>query len=215
MEQYILKYTGSGQSYRLYSGTTLVSDADLTTMFSTAGSAYFSFDFDGGTPSTDGISIIDSSDLMVMNNTFSSSIVEENKNFKGTWLASATAFDTFSELSGKSLDESQVSFLMKKIKEPVGTSRIENEAVTNAKIASNAVATANLFDGSVTGAANSATLVTGSKIALDTVGTPNLRDSAVTAAKIASGVVPTITMTTTDPGEGVALAANSFIGVYE
>ena len=37
----------------------------------------------------------------------------------------------------------------------------------------------------------------------------------VSASQIATGVVPIITMTTTDPGEGAALAANNFIAVYE
>lgn len=36
----------------------------------------------------------------------------------------------------------------------------------------------------------------------------------VSSAQIATGVVPIITMQTTDPGEGVALAANNFIAVY-
>ena len=36
----------------------------------------------------------------------------------------------------------------------------------------------------------------------------------VSSAQIATGVVPIITMQTTDPGEGAALAANNFIAVY-
>ena len=47
------------------------------------------------------------------------------------------------------------------------------------------------------------------------VTTGKIADSAVIKAKLGSDVViPTITMTTTDPGEGATLAANSFIGVY-
>ena len=42
-----------------------------------------------------------------------------------------------------------------------------------------------------------------------------LKDGVVTSSKIATGVVPIITMTTTDPGEGAALAANNFIAVYQ
>lgn len=63
-------------------------------------------------------------------------------------------------------------------------------------------------------------------MAADSVTTDMIQDGAVTSDKIANGAVtasklgsdiniPTITMTTTDPGEGAALAANSFIGVYE
>lgn len=37
----------------------------------------------------------------------------------------------------------------------------------------------------------------------------------ISASQIDTGVVPIITMTTTDPGEGAALAANNFIAVYE
>lgn len=46
------------------------------------------------------------------------------------------------------------------------------------------------------------------------VTTPMIADGAVTAQKIATGVVPIITMTETDPGEGSPLAANNFIAVY-
>lgn len=46
------------------------------------------------------------------------------------------------------------------------------------------------------------------------IGTSNIADDAITAEKIADGAAPTITMTTTDPGEGVDLASNHFIGVY-
>lgn len=47
------------------------------------------------------------------------------------------------------------------------------------------------------------------------VTTSMIADGAVTAAKIATGVVPQITMTNVDPGEGVPLADNCFIAVYE
>lgn len=189
MEQYTLKLS-SGTSYRLYLDSTVVSDSDLTTLLNTAGSAYFSFDFNGSSPSsTATLQIVDSNDQIVLSN--SGVTVVEGKNYKGTWSNMASTFDSFVELSGKALDESQVSFLMKKIKEPVGTSGIEDSAITNAKLASNSVAGTNLQDGSVTGATNSATLVTGSKIALDTVGTPNLRDSSVTTDKLADSAVTT------------------------
>ena len=47
------------------------------------------------------------------------------------------------------------------------------------------------------------------------VSTASIANRAVTAGKIAEGAVPTITMTTEDPGEGAELAANHFIAVYE
>lgn len=68
-------------------------------------------------------------------------------------------------------------------------------------------------------------------MAADSITTAMIQDGAVTGDKIGTGVatvaksgsytdlsnkptIPTITMTTTDPGEGATLAANSFIGVY-
>jgi hypothetical protein len=42
-----------------------------------------------------------------------------------------------------------------------------------------------------------------------------IADGTIQASDIATGVVPVITMTDTDPGEGVPLAANHFIAVYE
>lgn len=189
MEQYTLKLS-SGTSYRLYLGSTLVTDSSLNTLLATAGSAYFSFDFNGSSPSsTATLQIVDSNDQIILSN--SGVNIVEDKNYKGTWSNMASTFDSFVELSGKALDESQVSFLMKKIKEPVGTSSIEDGSITNAKLTNNSVANTNLQDGSVTGATNSSTLVTGSKIALDTVGTPNLRDSSVTTDKLADSAVTT------------------------
>lgn len=47
------------------------------------------------------------------------------------------------------------------------------------------------------------------------VTTPMIADGAVTSAKIATGVVPQITMTNVDPGEGTPLAENNFIAVYD
>lgn len=144
MEQYILKLS-SGTSYNLYQGTTLVADADITTLFATAGSAYFSFDFNGGTPTdTTSLSIINSESTAVITNTGLSGIAE-GKNFKGTWSASATAFDSFTALTGKTLDESEVSFVMGKIKErPIVGSTLS----TPSNVAY--VATANIQDGAVT-----------------------------------------------------------------
>lgn len=48
-----------------------------------------------------------------------------------------------------------------------------------------------------------------------TVTSGMIADGTIQATDIATGVVPIITMTTTDPGEGSPLAANNFIAVYE
>lgn len=156
MKNYTLELV-SGTSYKLYDGAALVSDADLATLFGTAGSAYFIFSFDGSTPSsTNAIQIINSTDLVVIENTGLADTISEGKTYKGTWSASATSFDTFVELSGKSLDEAQLSFLMGKIKANaaefddvayinsiigsptnvayVGTDNIQAGAVTKSKI---------------------------------------------------------------------------------
>lgn len=116
MKNYILKLT-SGTTYKLYDGTTLVSDTALTTLFATAGSAYLSFDFDGNTPTaTDELTITNSSDTAVITNTGLTDAIEENKNYKVAWSANATAFDTFEVLEGVTMDESQLSTLMGKVK---------------------------------------------------------------------------------------------------
>lgn len=124
MENYILKLN-SGTEYKLYKGTTLVSDADLTTLFGTAGEMYLSFDFNSGTPSDlTTLTITDSSDVAVISNSNLTDTIAEGKNYKATWSNSATTFDTFTELEGKALDESQLSFLMGKIKD-AGEGKIE------------------------------------------------------------------------------------------
>jgi len=188
MEQYTLKLS-QGTSYKLYEGTTLMPDIELEALFASNDSAYFIFDFDGGTPSsTTTVQIVDSTDEMIIEKTGVS--ISEDRNYKGTW-SGATTFDSFETLNGKSLDEYQVKFLMSEIKRPVGTSKIDDSAVTESKIANSAVTTNKLADGSVTGAANAATDVTGSKVALSTVGTPNMRDSAITTAKLADDAVTT------------------------
>lgn len=122
MKQYILKLkTTSTTNYALYDGTTALTDAQLTTLFTTAGSAYFTFDFDSLTPSaTNAITIVNSSDTAVVTNTNLTDTIVETKDFKGTWSASATAFDTFVALSGVAMDEAQLSDLMGKIKEAGG-----------------------------------------------------------------------------------------------
>lgn len=192
MEQYTLKLS-QGTSYKLYEGTTLMPDAELEALFASNGSAYFVFDFDGSTPSsTTTVQIVDSTDEMIIEKT--SVNVRDDRNYKGTW-SGTTTFDSFEVLSGKSLDEYQVKFLMSEIKKPVGADRIDSSAVTESKIANSAVTTNKLADGSVTGAANAAVDVTGSKVALSTVGTPNMRDSAITTAKLADNAVTTAKIT--------------------
>ena len=192
MEQYTLKLS-QGTSYKLYEGTTLMPDAELEALFASNGSAYFVFDFDGSTPSsTTTVQIVDSTDEMIIEKT--SVNVRDDRNYKGTW-SGTTTFDSFEVLSGKSLDEYQVKFLMSEIKKPVGADRIDSSAVTESKIANSAVTTNKLADGSVTGAANAAVDVTGSKVALSTVGTPNMRDSAITTAKLADDAVTTAKIT--------------------
>lgn len=153
MENYILKLvSGTTYRYKLYSGTTLVSDTDLAALFATSGSAYFSFDLDGGTSyESHVVEIINSSNTRVVYNNELTATVSESKNYKATWSANATAFDTFEELPGKTLDESQLGFLMGKIKEAgnnIGnlsslTTTDKSSAVTainevNAKVLANA-----------------------------------------------------------------------------
>ena len=118
MKQYILKLkTTSTTNYAVYDGTTALTDAELGTLFTTAGSAYFAFDFDSLTPSaTDALTIVDSNDTAVITNTGLTDTIVETKDFKGTWSASATTFDTFTALGGVSMDEAQLSDLMGKIK---------------------------------------------------------------------------------------------------
>lgn len=48
-----------------------------------------------------------------------------------------------------------------------------------------------------------------------TVTSGMIADGTITAADIATGVVPTITLSTTDIGEGAPLAANTLYGVYQ
>lgn len=113
MKTYTLKLkTTSTTNYNLYDGTTLVSDADLGTLFGSAGEAYFTFDFDSLTPTdTTSLTILNSQDTAVITNTGLSGIAED-KNFKGTWSASATAFDSFTLLGGVAMDEAQLSKLV-------------------------------------------------------------------------------------------------------
>lgn len=116
MTNYILKLT-AGTTYKLYDGEALVEDTALTTLFSTAGSAYFSFDFDGNTPAaTDELTITNSEGTTVVTNTGLTDAIEEGKNYKGIWSEGATEFYSFESLGGVAMDESQLSTLMGKVK---------------------------------------------------------------------------------------------------
>ena len=57
--------------------------------------------------------------------------------------------------------------------------------------------------------------LTASTTPTGTVTSGMIADGTITAADIATGVVPTITLSTTDIGEGAPLAANTLYGVYE
>ena len=117
MKIYTLKLkTTSTTNYNLYDGTTLVSDSDLATLFATAGEAYFQFDFNSLTPTnTTSLTILNSQDTAVITNTGLTGIAED-KNFKGTWGASATAFTSFELLKGMTMDEAQLGKLAGMIK---------------------------------------------------------------------------------------------------
>lgn len=56
--------------------------------------------------------------------------------------------------------------------------------------------------------------VTEAKLANSSVSGAKIQAYTITANKMATNVIPDFTLQTTDPGEGVALAANHFIGVY-
>ena len=117
MKTYILKLkTTSTTNYNLYDGTTLVSDTDLATLFGSAGSAYFTFDFNEGTPTnTTSLTILNSEDTAVMTNTGLEGIAED-RNFKGVWTDSATAFTSFTLLKGVAMDEAELTTLVGMVK---------------------------------------------------------------------------------------------------
>lgn len=125
MKTYILKLkTTSTVNYSIYDGTTALTDAEITTLFTTAGSAYFTFDFDSLTPSsTTSLTIVDSNNTAVITNTGLVGIAED-KNFKGEWAASATSFSSFIKLTTYGLDEAQLSGLVGRVKNYVDTKAI-------------------------------------------------------------------------------------------
>ena len=115
MKTYILRLkTSSTTNYNLYDGAVLVSDNDLTNLFGSAGEAYFTFDFNGGTPAnTTNLSILNSNNTVVVTNTGLEGIAED-KNFEGKWSNSASAFTSFVVLKGIALDKAQLSKLATK-----------------------------------------------------------------------------------------------------
>ena len=85
-------------------------------MFGSAGSAYFTFDFNEGTPTnTTSLTILNSQDTAVMTNTGLEGIAED-RNFKGVWADSATAFTTFTLLKGVAMDEAELTTLVGMVK---------------------------------------------------------------------------------------------------
>lgn len=118
MKTYTLKWA-STYNYNLYDGATLVTDADLATLFGSAGEAYFVFDFNGSTPSNlTRMGILNSSNTVIISKTgLGTGAVKENYRFKGTWAAGATTFTTFAQLQGHTLDEYQLGVIAGKIKD--------------------------------------------------------------------------------------------------
>lgn len=132
MKIYTLKLkTASTTNYSLYDGTTLVSDADLTTLFATEGEAYFTIDLNSLTPTNlTSLTIVNSSDTAVMTNTGLTLV--DGKNFKGEWGNSATSFTSFTQLSAYGLDESQLSALVSKMGEgKIKTYEVSTSVDTN------------------------------------------------------------------------------------
>ena len=117
-KNYILKLATTGtNNYRLHDGSSFVSDTNLTSLFSTAGSAYFSFDFDNKTPAslTTVVVVKSNNTTAVLTNT-NLPAISEQKDYEGVWANSATRFTSLDELTGKAVDDAQISFLMRQIK---------------------------------------------------------------------------------------------------
>lgn len=117
MKTYTLKLrTNNGHTYATYDGETQLSDSDLTTLFGSAGEAYFVFDYGTYTPdTTTGFHVVNSQGNIVMVDTTTS--IAEGKNFKGEWDGSGSRFNSFAQLSAYGLDESQLSTLVEKMGE--------------------------------------------------------------------------------------------------
>ena len=71
----------------------------------------------------------------------------------------------------------------------IGTSEIEDAAITAAKLASNAVETAKIKDGAVSTAKVADSAISAAKLAADAVETAKIKDAAVSSAKVADGAI--------------------------
>ena len=92
----------------------------------------------------------------------------------------------------------------------VGTTQIDDNAVTAAKIAANAVDTSEIRDAAVTTDKVADDAITGDKIAATTVATGNIANSAITSGKIAAGAVGTAKLA--DNAVSAAKIANNVVG---
>lgn len=109
--------------YALYDGSTRLTDAEMDTLFGTAGSAKFRFDFDGANSANVNKSVL----YILKNDNISTKIYKQNVTvagggiiregvpFLGTWQNSVT-FYTFDFDFGKVLTDDQLTFLMHEIK---------------------------------------------------------------------------------------------------
>ena len=110
MKTYTLKLRPGYSSihYSLYDGDTPVADADVTTLFSSDGTAYFVFDFNGASaPRFSDVNIVSLSDAntkLVQFPTLPDYSLTEGPIFKATWRGLPTTYtyrevDTFRELA--------------------------------------------------------------------------------------------------------------------
>ena len=128
MKIYTLKWL-STYNYNLYDGETLVSDTDLDTLFGSAGSAYFVFDFNNGTPTqTDRVYVRNAANTAnkIYKTGLSTGTVKQDYHFQGTWDSNASQFKTFTRLPGRTLDEIMLSDLMHEIKNAGGGATLDN-----------------------------------------------------------------------------------------
>lgn len=92
----------------------------------------------------------------------------------------------------------------------VGTTQIDDNAVTAAKIAASAVDTSEIRDAAVTTAKVADNAITGAKIAATTVATGNIATAAITSGKIATGAVGTAKLA--DDAVSAAKIADNVVG---
>lgn len=123
MKTYILKTIDepSYWFYHMYDGDHMLTDAELDTVFGTAGSAHFVFDFDGTSANTNQFYIRNNADTqtkIAMSSVLDggSGAIEEGIPFLGTWNANSSTFSSFVKLIGRTLSDEQLTFLMHEIK---------------------------------------------------------------------------------------------------